>query len=81
MEDFKPLGRCPFCTAHLSLNGSILECPEGDYRAPANRFVARWERFVEDSRGVDPMSDQFELLMNSLLTDLQEMNIPRMEPL
>lgn len=69
----KPLGFCPLCNKDLQLEGDLLICPTGDYKAEAQAFEDRWIQFDKEVAGLKESLDGLALV-ERLLTDLRALN-------
>lgn len=69
-----PFGLCPICTEELAPEGELLQCPAGDYRAPAKTFSDRWDRYFKEEEKGFPGTNRLAAA-ETLLRDLQEMNV------
>ena len=72
------IGKCPICQEELEKSGDLAECPAGDYRAPIRKFIERWDLY-EAEKAAPPDGYNEMQALESLLYDLQEMNIRRIK--
>lgn len=72
------IGKCPICQEELERSGDLAVCPAEDYRAPAGKFIERWDRY-EAERKNPPEGYSAKQALESLLYDLQEINIRRIQ--